>query len=120
MNAVIDEDLHRSFIKVLASLGFSLMDIRDTGLRGASDEAVFLFSQKHKAVLFSADLGSANTLVYRVASHYGIVILRYPNELSNVEINKDVAVLLSNLTTNDYPGSLIILSPGKLRIRRKQ
>lgn len=35
MNAVIDEDLHRSFIKVLASLGFSLMDIRDTGLRGA-------------------------------------------------------------------------------------
>lgn len=120
MNTVIDEDLHRSFGKVLSSLGFSPLDVRDHGLRGAADESVFLFSQKNKAVLFSADLGFANTLIYQVKSHHGIVILRYPNELSTETINEDLRVLLSKLTPDDYSGSLIILSPGKLRIRRRQ
>ena len=120
MNAVIDEDLHRSFSKVLSSLRFSALDVRDHGLRGASDEKVFLFAQKRKAILCSADLGFANTLIYQVKRHCGIVILRYPNELSTDAINEDVSALLSKLTPNDYTGSLIILSPGKLRIRRKQ
>lgn len=120
MNAVIDEDLNRSLGTVLSALGFFPLDVRDHGLRGATDEEVFLFSQKRKAVLFSADLGFANALAYQVRSHHGIVILRYPNELSTIAINEDVRTLLSKLTTEDYPGSLIILSPGKLRIRRKQ
>lgn len=120
MNAVIDEDLHRSLGVVLSSIGISPLDIRDHGLQGATDEEIFLFSQKRKAVLFSADLGFSNTLIYHVKCHYGIVILRYPNELSTNTINDDVRVLLSQLTVDDYIGSLIILSPGKLRIRRKQ
>lgn len=120
MNAVIDEDLNRSLGTVLSALGFFPLDVRDHGLRGATDEEVFLFSQKRKAVLFSADLGFSNTLIYQVKSHYGIIILRYPNELSTGVINDDVRELLSQLTHSDYMGSLIILSPGKLRIRRKQ
>lgn len=120
MNAVIDEDLHRSFGKVISSLGFSPLDVRDYSLRGAADEAVFLFSQKHKAVLFSADLGFASALIYQAKRHCGIVILRYPNELSTDAINEDVRILLSKLALDDYPGNLLILSPGKLRIRRKQ
>lgn len=120
MNAVIDEDLHRSFIKVLSSLGFFPLYVRDHGLRGASDDVVFLFAQKRKAVLFSADMGFANTLMYQVKGHCGIVILRYPNELSTDAINEDVRMLLFKLTPDDYPGNLIVLSPGKLRIRRKQ
>lgn len=120
MNAVIDEDLNRSFSTVLSSLGFTPLDVRDQGLRGASDDAVFSFSLKKKAVLFSGDLGFANTLMYQVKGHCGIVILRYPNELSTDAINEDVRMLLCKLTPDDYPGNLIILSPGKLRIRRKQ
>lgn len=120
MNAVIDEDLHKSLSATLSLLGFNTLDVRDHGLRGATDEEVFLFSQKRKAVLFSADLGFSNTLLYQVKSHYGIVILRYLNELSTDAINGDVRVLLSQLTGDDYRGSLMILSPGKLRIRRKQ
>ncbi|OGG14421.1 hypothetical protein A2875_02735 [Candidatus Gottesmanbacteria bacterium RIFCSPHIGHO2_01_FULL_46_14] len=120
MNAVIDEDLHRSLGSHLSSLGFTSLDVRDHGLRGASDEEVFLFAQKRKAILFSADLGFANTLSYRVQNHCGVVILRYPNELSTNAINEDIRLLLSKLIHEDYDRSLIILSPGKLRIRRNQ
>ncbi|KKU78853.1 MAG: hypothetical protein UY06_C0038G0013 [Candidatus Amesbacteria bacterium GW2011_GWA2_47_70] len=78
MNAVIDEDLHRSLKPVLESLGFTVFDIRDHGLRGYSDSEIFSFAQQKKAVL------------------------RFPNELSIKLINQRVFQLLSQLNEKNY------------------
>lgn len=118
MNAVIDEDLHRSLGKTLSSIVFKVFDIRDEGLRGEPDDRIFEFAQKKKAVLFSADLGFSNTLHFPTGRHHGIVILRFPNEMSTTAINREVENLLMSLTQSDYSGNLIILSPAKIRIRR--
>lgn len=118
MKAVIDEDLHKSFATVLASLDFSVFDIRDHGLRGSDDSEVFAYAQKQKAVLFSADLGFSNIVRFPLGSHHGIVILRFANEMPTSYINKQVAKFLSKLTHEDYQGNCIIISPEKLRIRR--
>lgn len=118
MNAVIDEDLHRSLSQMLTSLGFKVFDVRDHGLRGKPDDKIFAFAQKKKAVLFSADLGFANTLRFPLGKHNGICILRFPNELSIQSINQEVVKLLKGLLADDYNPNLIILSPGKRRIRR--
>lgn len=118
MNAVIDEDLPRSFGKTLAKLRFTVIDIRDTRLRGASDELVFQFAQEKQAVLFSADLGFSNIVSFPLGSHYGICILRFPNQMPTKTVNQMVYRLLRKLTSTDYPGNLIVLSSGKLRLRR--
>ena len=120
MNAVIDEDLHRSISKVLNSLGFTVYDIRDYNLRGSTDEQIFKFTQKKNAVLFSADLGFSNIIQFPFGSHKGICILRFPNEISTEKINSQVKKLLEKLTQEDYSGNLIILSPGKIRVRRSK
>lgn len=118
MNAVIDEDLHRSFSKILSSLNLKVFDIRDHSLRGEQDDKIFAFAQKKKAVLFSADLGFSNILRFPLGKHYGICILRFPNEMSTQSINREVNKLLKDLSSKDYLGNIIILSPGKRRIRR--
>lgn len=118
MNAVIDEDLHRSLAIPLSTLGFKVFDIRDHGLRTKPDEEIFKFAQKKKAVLFSGDLGFSNTNVFSLGRHYGIVVLRFPNELSTEVINEEVKRLLKRASAEDYKGNLIILSPGKIRIKR--
>ena len=118
MNAVIDEDLPRSFATVLQTLGFTVFDVRDHGLRGEPDEKVYLFAQEKKAVLFSGDLGFSNILHFPLGIHFGICILRYANEISVSEINKMSKELLLKVDPQDYRGNLIILSPGKLRLRR--
>ncbi|OGY49286.1 MAG: hypothetical protein A3D39_00460 [Candidatus Buchananbacteria bacterium RIFCSPHIGHO2_02_FULL_39_17] len=119
MNAVIDEDLHRSLADVLKQLGFQIFDVRDHGLRGQSDEKVYAFAQKKKAVLFSADLGFSNILSFPIGTHQSIVILRFPNEMPTEEINRLVFKVLLQIKKEDYTENLIILSPKKIRIRRK-
>lgn len=118
MNAVIDEDLPRSLGTTLSQIGFIVFDIRDHGLRGFSDDKIFLYAQKQNAVLFSADLGFSNTLHFPLGRHYGICILRFPNEMKVETINKIVEKFLRKLKPFDYQENLIIISPAKLRIRR--
>jgi predicted nuclease of predicted toxin-antitoxin system len=38
---VIDEDIPRSTTRILKSNGYEVLDVRDGGLRGKSDEEVF-------------------------------------------------------------------------------
>jgi len=118
MKGVIDEDLPRSFGTVIESLGFEVFDVRDIGLRGKSDEDIFNFAVKNKAVLFSADLGFSNVLSFPLGSHSGIVILRFPNEISIETTNEISKKLLSKFSEEDFEGNLIIISPSGVRIRR--
>ncbi|MBI2621167.1 MAG: DUF5615 family PIN-like protein [Candidatus Levybacteria bacterium] len=120
MNALIDEDLHKSLANVLSNLGFNVFDVRDHGLRGKADIEIFKFAKGNKAVLFSADLGFSNILNFPLGSHSGIVILRFPNELSTGYINKAVKSALSKLRKNDYSGNLIIISLSGIRIKRQK
>lgn len=120
MKIVIDEDLPRSLTAALSESGHEVFDIRDHGLRGKPDEVIFTFAQQKEAVLFSADLGFSNILSFPLGSHYGIVILRFPNEMPTQVIAKEVLLLLEKIPEEELQGSLIILSPSQARMRRKE
>jgi len=54
LKVVVDEDLPRSSAALLQSLGINAIDVRDVGLKGASDAEVFEYAQKevqNKALL---------------------------------------------------------------------
>lgn len=120
MKIVIDEDLHRSLGEVLRKLGHEVFDVRDHGLRGKSDEDVFHFAQQKVAVLFSGDLGFSNIFQFPLGSHAGIVILRFPNEMPTPMINVAVLATLSLISEDDFTGNLVVISPGKVRVRRRK
>jgi predicted nuclease of predicted toxin-antitoxin system len=119
MNVVLDEDLHRSLRTALKRLGHEVFDIRDYGLRGKSDKEIFEFAQQQKAVLFSGDLGFANIIEFPLGSHFGIAILRFPNEMPTNSINQAVRSLMGKISKEDFEGNLIIFSPMRIRIRRQ-
>jgi len=118
MRAVLDENLHRSLLDVLEKLGFRVFDVRDCGLRGEPDEVVFEFAQRKKAVLFSSDMGFSNILRFPLGEHYGICILRFPNEMRTEDVNRELSRLLSRINIEDFEGSLVVVSPGKIRLRK--
>ena len=117
---VIDEDMPRSTAGCLRDIGYELMDIRDHGLRGADDERILKFAQDNQVVLISGDMGFSNILHFPIGSHYGIVIAHFPNEISTHEINLQLVKRIKEITGEDIKGNLIVIEPGRIRIRKKQ
>ncbi len=116
--AVIDEDLPRIITKSLEDLGWEVKDVRDIGLRGKNDKEIIDFARKSKAVLFSADWGFANIFNFPPQKYYGIVILNFPNEVSTTFIAKETKKSLSKISLANFENNLIIIEPGKVRIRK--
>ena len=115
---VIDEDMSRSTVRMLQAEGYTALDIRDHGLRGADDKKIYKFAQEQKAVLLTGDKGFGNLLKFPLGSHCGIVIAHFPNEMSTNEINRQLLSDVKALKENDFIGNLIILEPGRIRIKR--
>jgi predicted nuclease of predicted toxin-antitoxin system len=116
---LIDEDIPRTTAKVLRDRGYEVVDVRDCGLRGEVDAEVFKFAQKENAVLLTGDLGFGNLLRFPVGKHSGVVIAHFPNEISTSELNSQIIKAFDALAEKDFDRNLIILEPGKIRIRRK-
>jgi predicted nuclease of predicted toxin-antitoxin system len=109
----------RSTAKVLRQAGFECFDVRDIGLKGAGDDVIYDWAQKEDCIILTGDLGFSNTLRFSIGTHKGIVIVRFPNEMSTGTINK----LLENMIVsirNDLSGNLTIIEPNKIRIRRRK
>ena len=115
--AVVDEDLPRIIDAVLEGFNWRVYDVRDVGLRGKSDPEIIRFAKASKAVLFSADWGFANILNFPPKDFYGIVILNFPNELTTSLIAEETAKALLKIPIKDFNKRLIIIEPGKIRMR---
>jgi len=115
---VIDEDMPRSTGIALAEEGHEVRDVRDHGRRGSSDEEIYRFAQEEGAVLLTGDLGFGNILKFPLGQHSGIVVARFPNAIPPREINKELVAGLRDLRNDDFKGNLIIMEPGRIRIRR--
>jgi len=116
--AIVDEDLPRIIDMVLEGLGWEVRDVRDTGFRGKSDEEIISFAKRSKAVLFSADWGFANIFRFPPKDYDGIVILNFPNEVSTNFMIRETQRALIKLPFKSFKGKLIIIEPGRVRIRR--
>jgi predicted nuclease of predicted toxin-antitoxin system len=115
---VIDEDMPRFTGVALSSEGYEVKDVRDHGYRGLGDEEIYTFAQREKAVLLTGDLGFSNILRFPLGQHFGIVVARFPNEMAPREINREIVTSLRDLGENEFKGNLVILEPGRIRIKR--
>jgi predicted nuclease of predicted toxin-antitoxin system len=118
MIAIIDEDLPRKLGESLKKLGWETKDVRDFGLSGKTDKEIISFAKESKAVLFSSDKDFANISKYPPQEYYGIVILDFPNEVSTDFMIKETGKALVKIPLEDFKHNLIIIEPGKIRIRR--
>lgn len=118
MKAIIDEDLPRKLSESLRNLGWEVKDVRDIGLRGRPDKEIISFAKESKAVLFTSDRDFLNIFKYPPKKYYGIVVLNFPNEVSTEFLVKETKKALAKIQLKDFKGNLVIIEPGKIRIRK--
>jgi predicted nuclease of predicted toxin-antitoxin system len=115
---LVDEDMPRSAARTLREAGYLIDDVRDVGLRGHTDQEVFAYAQANSAILISADKGFANLFVFPPASHAGIIVVRVPDTLPTAMVNEELLRALSSLVGTDLAHTLVVIEPGRARIRR--
>jgi predicted nuclease of predicted toxin-antitoxin system len=115
---LLDEDLPRSTAKVLRNQGYEVVEVRDTHLKAKPDSDVFKFAQKQDIIILTADMGFSSTHRFPPGTHSGIVVVHFPNEVSNDTINSTLAAALKTVEDSDFTGNLIIIEPGRMRMRR--
>lgn len=94
------------------------MDVRDHGLRGAGDSQILQFAIDTAAVLITEDIGFANLLRFSAGCHSGIVIARFPSTLPTGDVVTAVIDAIQAVEPADINGALLIVQPGRIRIRR--
>jgi predicted nuclease of predicted toxin-antitoxin system len=96
---LIDEDMPRSTWTALQHAGFECLDVRDLGLRGATDGLVYERAQEEGWILLTQDLGFASSLRFPPGTHKGIVVARFPDQMSTERMNQ--LLVLSLLSVQD-------------------
>ena len=115
---LIDEDMPRSLAARLRAASLDAQDVRDVGLRGAPDSAVFRHAVTSGLALITGDLGFSNLLHFPLGIHAGILVARIPNEVSTARVNELVLGAIQQLSGEDILGNLVIIEPDRIRLRR--
>jgi len=115
---LVDEDLPRSLAPRLRAGGTSTEDVRDVGLRGSADDDVLAHAVAHGFTLLTGDLDFANLLRFPLGSHPGIVVVRLPNQWPAARRTQIIADAVRDLPDDVVRGSLVIVEPGRIRLRR--
>jgi predicted nuclease of predicted toxin-antitoxin system len=115
---LIDEDLPLSLSHFLRQKGHTAEHIIELGQRGAPDGRVFALAQEHKAILVSRDTDFGNVLQFPLGSHGGIVVVRFPSETQSRVVVEAVAEALTTIEEAVFAGALMVVEPGRMRIRR--
>ncbi len=119
MRFLVDEDLPRSTDSLLRQHGHEAIDVRDIGLRGASDADIATYAQKHGLCLLSGDKDFADIRNYPPKEYSGVVVLHLPAKATSSTILFLLkSLLVQTEIVNQLNGKLAIIEPGRIRIRK--
>ena len=115
---VLDEDVPHSLAVSLRHAGHDASHIQEVGLKGAKDREVLDFAHSQRAALITADIDLADARALGGELHYGLVLLRMPPEMPARAVTMETIRLLERIGEEELRGSLLVLEPGRVRIRR--
>ena len=116
---MIDENLPRAFGTVFTEHGFEILDIRDHGLRGANDDAVFSFAKTNNAAVVTSDVEFANRIHLFEEHHAGVFLIRLSTTLSVSVRCGEIGRALRQFGAQSIENNIIVIGAGALRIHGK-
>jgi predicted nuclease of predicted toxin-antitoxin system len=105
MKILVDENVPRITVDTLVNDGHDVVDFRNTGKKGLSDEDLFLVAQQDQRLLITTDKGFVRN---RREPHDGILIvrLRQPNSL---KIHRRILRALAQFRPEEWPGLCVVM-----------
>jgi hypothetical protein len=102
-------------VEVLESQGFDVLDIANSYHRGAKDKELVEIAIREVRTILTKYLGYS--IIAFQKSLPGLWTFRVPNFFKSERIGLLLKEFLEKTDVKDLVGKLVILSPGKIRIR---
>jgi hypothetical protein len=121
MKFLIDEDLPRSTCDLVRRYGHECIDVRDVGLRGATDSQIARYAQEKGFCLLTGDFDFSDIRNYPPSEYSGLIVLGLPRDATALFILVLIEDFLrqENLLSQ-LSGKLAIVEPGRIRIRKER
>lgn len=119
LSVVLDENIPPAIVNYLSRKrpDWTVRHVREIGLRGAPDRAVFDWAQENKAIVITFDEDFADARMFPAGTHAGVIRLRvWPTTIEATEEGLDR--LLNTTEDATLIGSLIVIDRVRVRIRR--
>jgi predicted nuclease of predicted toxin-antitoxin system len=119
LSVVLDENIPPTVSDYLSRKrpDWTVRHVRDIGLRGASDKAVFDWAQRNNSIVITFDEDFADARMYPAGTHAGVIRLRvWPTTVEAAEAGLDR--LLDTTEDSTLIGSLVIIDRARVRVRR--
>lgn len=118
MRFLLDADLPRSLVPLLARFGHEGLDVRDLGMGVSSDPDIAKYARDHQLCLISGDWGFADIRANPPILYAGIVIIGLPDGAPGAQILELAQLLLHQPEILALlPGRLAIVEKGRIRLR---
>ena len=116
LKVLVDENLPRRLAAFLKANGFETKDVRDVGLKGASDRNILAWAAQHEFLILTGDVGFASVKRFP-PNHFGIMVLRGCKDLTLERTMEVVLQCLRAISKEELQGKIFICEPGRVRIR---
>jgi predicted nuclease of predicted toxin-antitoxin system len=114
---LLDENVSRTLVSTLQKAGYLATNVYEVGLRGHPDTDIFAYAQTREQTIITGDLDFSNILHYP-PPHHGIVVLRLSDSITIESLIHEVLSAFQTITAEDFANTLIIVEPGRVRLRR--
>jgi len=112
---LLDADMPLSSAKVIRSFGYDVEDVRDIGMRAATDQEIIHYALQNKRIIVTKDTDFGEILRY--PSHPGAIIFRLPYTFTSKELNKTLTDFLNSVDDSKLANAIIIVELGRYRRR---
>jgi predicted nuclease of predicted toxin-antitoxin system len=116
----VDENIGKSGVVLLRQAGHDVSTVREQGIEGAADEALFQVCAEERRALITLDRDFGQVLRFPPGQSAGIAVLELGGPATIALLQNRLRAFIALSTTRSIDGELWIVEPGRIRVHIKR
>ncbi len=117
MEFLIDNNISPKVADSLSQNGFGSVHVKKLGMSAATEDAIFGYANENNLTIISADTDFGFILSTWQFNRPSVILLRHISPLPEIQA-KYLLNVIDKFATEIEDGSLLVITPEKLRIRK--